>query len=241
LAVVEVQVPAAADIAGQEPEIEAVQKVENEVVFPSATDTSAPESPRTPRTEVQSSVKHIPDTPPQTPRSAGTVRVRTPSTGPRKRIASEVPENQDSSIMSELQASVRSREKRRLEKEKAEAEEKKKFERELRQSVVATMGKEVTELGVWKPEVPVDEETTIREVRLWRKQREASLKGTVDEIAIAKAAALREAMADEKIMVDLMSTVQKRASRAPACFVDPREKRQTMMLEDLFARRVQVG
>jgi len=216
------------------------------VVFPLAVRTDVPKSPRDVGMVLagQSPVEFSPDSPPQTPSSINSKRVRTPST-PRKRIASEIRENQDTSIMSELQASVRSREKRRLEKEKIEAAEKKKEELELRQSTLATMGRDITELGAWKTGDSVaDPESVVKEVRTWRKQREASLKGQVDEAATAKARAIRETLSDEKIMADLMAAVQSRTAlrSAPgACFVDPREKRQTMMLEELFARRVAVG
>ena len=47
-----------------------------------------------------------------------------------------------------------------------------------------------------------------------------------------------EAMSNEGIMVDFMSTVKTRSSRA-SCFVDPREKRQTL-LEELYAQRARV-
>jgi len=212
-----------------------------ELPSPPVVDRCAPESPRPSRATTGDDVEHISSQPPQTPRSTRTIDgpLRTPSASPRKRVASEVRVDQDASIMSELQASVRSREKRRLEKEKMEAEEKKREERELRQSVAATMGREFTEMGVWKTDEPADRETVLREVRSWRKQRESSFKGKVDDPAAEKAAAFREALSNEEIMVDLMSAVQSRSLRA-SCFVDPREKRQTL-LEDLFARRVHIG
>lgn len=141
--------------------------------------------------------------------------------------------------MDEIQASVRSREKRRLERERIEAEEKAREERELRRTVVLDM--DVTELGVRKTEVPVDPESVRREVRTWRKQRESTMFTKVkDDEESAKIARYRETMSQEEIISDLMTAVQKRASRAP-CYTDPREKRQTVLLEDLFARRVQVG
>jgi len=54
----------------------------------------------------------------------------------------------------------------------------------------------------------------------------------------AEIAKYREAMSNEGIMVDFMSTVKTRSSHA-SCFVDPREKRQTL-LEELYAQRARV-
>jgi hypothetical protein len=80
--------------------------------------------------------------------------------------------------MSELQASVRSREKLRLENEKAEAEEKERVERELRQSVGwGHDGKGGHMSSAYGSPRLLSMENTILEVGLWRKQREASLKG----------------------------------------------------------------
>jgi hypothetical protein len=53
----------------------------------------------------------------------------------------------------------------------------------------------------------------------------------------AKIAAYREAFAREEIMLELQSAVQNRSARGPYV-EDPAEKRQQLLLEELYARRV---
>jgi hypothetical protein len=53
----------------------------------------------------------------------------------------------------------------------------------------------------------------------------------------AKDAAYREAFASEEIMLELQSAVQSRSARGPYV-EDPAEKRQQLLLEELYARRV---
>lgn len=79
--------------------------------------------------------------------------------------------NKDAEILAELQASVRSREKKRIAREQAEKERKER-EREL----VAKRTREISEQGslICDPE---EKDHVLREVRSWRRQREASLKG----------------------------------------------------------------
>lgn len=80
--------------------------------------------------------------------------------------------NTDADIMAELQASVRSREKKRIERDRAEKERK---QREL--DLIAKKAKEATEHGSLKIADPEEKDHVLREIRSWRKQREASLKG----------------------------------------------------------------
>jgi hypothetical protein len=54
---------------------------------------------------------------------------------------------------------------------------------------------------------------------------------------VAKIAAYREAFAREEIMVELQSALQSRSARGPYV-EDPAEKRQQLLLEELYARRV---
>jgi len=122
----------------------------------------------------------------------------------------------DATIMAELQSSVRSR-----------------------QSRVMTEGSDVpkeavSELGERTQDVNSgDRENVLREVRSWRKQREASVKECSHD-AQARAATVaryRETLSNEQIMADLMSAAQSHALRASQTrFCDPREKRQSELL-----------
>lgn len=95
------------------------------------------------------------------------------STPTRKRLASDVQRSNDTEVMAELQASVRSREKRRLEKERAEKEEK---QRELDLIAKKVKAQEGVEHEALKEGEMGDKDEVLREIRSWRKQREASLK-----------------------------------------------------------------
>jgi len=165
---------------------------------------------------------------PETPRSAvyPKVSVLTPPTTPRKRATSQGFTKNDKDVLDELQASVRSREKKRKEQERIQAAEKERQRRELSLKVE----KEIQKAGNF-----ADGDEVLREVRSWRKQREASLKRSPDDAA--KLAAYREAFTREEIMLELQSAVQSRSARGPYT-EDPAEKRQELLLEELFARRV---
>lgn len=69
--------------------------------------------------------------------------------------------------MADIQASVRAREKKRLEQE---AEEKARIVRELRLAAGASASED--------SKMEVGKDHVLREVRSWRKERETSLKGT---------------------------------------------------------------
>jgi len=157
--------------------------------------------------------------------------------------------------MAELQASVRSREKKRIERERAEKERK---QREL--DLIAKNLKEVTEYGNWQVADSEEKNHVLRDVRSWRKQREASLKGitlsypfliyhswpllisfffkiTVNPEDDTKDASYRAAFSNEEIMAELRNAAQSRSLRAPS-MENLQEKRQ-LALEDLFATRLQ--
>jgi len=143
------------------------------------------------------------------------------------------PKRQDSDIMAELQASVRSRESKRMEREAAEKE------KTLQELGLATHV-QVTEDGRLRASDSnsSDPGDVRQEVRLWRKDRENSLK-SVRETArsdAAKTAACRAASSGEEIMTELLSA---RSLRSP-CFPDPREKRQ-LLLEEVYQSRVMVA
>ena len=91
-----------------------------------------------------------------------------------KRVTSNMSSNTDAGniILAELQASVRSSLKKRIERERAEKERK---QREL--DLIAKKAKEATEHGSLKIADPEEKDHVLREIRSWRKQREASLKG----------------------------------------------------------------
>jgi len=163
--------------------------------------------------------------PPQTPRSASSQKFLTPTT-PRKRVTSEGQTQKDKEIMGELQASVRSREKKRKEQERIQAAEKERKQRELSAKL---------EMERKKADEFADGDGVLRDIRSWRKQREASLKKSPDDAA--KIAAYREAFAREEIMLELQSAVQNRSARGPYV-EDPAEKRQQLLLEELYASRV---
>jgi hypothetical protein len=59
--------------------------------------------------------------------------------------------------------------------EKIEAAQKEREKKEWRRSVAITMGKNVTEDGVWK--ISANRDAILLEVRSWRKQQENSVKG----------------------------------------------------------------
>jgi len=166
--------------------------------------------------------------PPHTPRSATTPRFSSPVT-PRKRVNSEGQTTKDKDIMDELQASVRSREKKRKEQERIQAAEREKKKRELSVKLEKERQEEIARAG------ESDGDEILREVRSWRKQREASLKASPENAA--KIAAYREAFAREEIMIELQSAVQNRTVRGPYK-EDPVEKRQRLLLEEIYARRV---
>jgi len=146
--------------------------------------------------------------------------------------------------MEELQASVRSREKKRKEQERIQAAEKERMQRER------SLKLQELEKATNSP----DKDDVLRDVRAWRKQREASLKSipnffaslsSISETMIrltespddaAKIAAYREAFAREEIMLELQSAVQSRSERPFG--EDPAEKRQQLVLEEIYARRV---
>ena len=92
--------------------------------------------------------------------------VVTPPITPRKRVTSEGQTKKDKDIIDELQASVRSREKKRKEQEMMQAAEK---ERKLRELSVK-LEKELETTGD-----SADGDEVLREVRSWRKRRESSL------------------------------------------------------------------
>ena len=150
--------------------------------------------------------------------------------------------------MDELQASVRSREKKRKEQERIQAAEK---ERKLRELSVKLEMLEKERVD------SADKNEVLREVRSWRKQRESSLKSTIFFTLIfstllvdtwlpvagspedaTKDASYREAFANEEIMHELQSVVQTRLSRSPLV-EDPAEKRQQLLLEEIYASRVE--
>jgi len=164
----------------------------------------------------------IQNSPPQTPRSTSSQKFVTP----RKRVTSEGQTQKDKEIMDELQASVRSREKKRKEQERIQAAEKERKQRELSAKM---------EMERQKADQFADGDEVLRDVRSWRKQREASLKRSPDDAA--KIAAYREAFAREEIMLELQSAVQNRSARGPYV-EDPAEKRQQLLLEELYASRV---
>lgn len=83
------------------------------------------------------------------------------------RVTSEGQSASDKNIMDELQASVRSRDNKRLAQERANAAEK---ERELRLRMEAKAKDGIVD--------EQDADEVLKEVRSWRKQREASLKST---------------------------------------------------------------
>jgi len=165
--------------------------------------------------------------PPQTLRSVSSPKVLTPPTTPRKRVTSEGQTAKDKEVMDELQASVRSREKKRKEQERIQAAEKERKQRER------SLKLEELEKAANSP----DKDEVLRDVRAWRKQREASLKKSPDDAA--KIAAYREAFAREEIMLELQSAVQSRSERPFG--EDPAEKRQQLVLDELYARRVPVA
>ena len=82
--------------------------------------------------------------------------------------------------MAEMQASVRSRENKRIEKETAE----KKALLEL----LAAAGQDVTEDGVLRASDPNpgDPDDIRQEIRSWRRQRETSLKSTTDLLSLLR-------------------------------------------------------
>jgi len=157
-------------------------------------------------------------------------KMLTPPTTPRKRVTSDMQNNKDADIMAELQASVRSREKKRIERERAEKERK---QREL--DLIAKNLKEVTEYGNWQVADSEEKNHVLRDVRSWRKQREASLK--VNPADDTKDASYRAAFSNEEIMAELRNAAQSRSLRAPS-MENLQEKRQ-LALEDLFATRLQ--
>lgn len=153
----------------------------------------------------------------------------------------------DKEVMDELQASVRSREKKRKEQERIQAAEKERKQRER------SLKLEELEKAANSP----DKDEVLRDVRAWRKQREASLKSMHNSFTLlnsisktfirlpespddaAKIAAYREAFAREEIMLELQSAVQSRSERPFG--EDPAEKRQQLVLDELYARRVPVA
>jgi len=167
----------------------------------------------------------IQNSPPQTPRSTLSQKFVTPTT-PRKRVTSEGQTQKDKEIIDELQASVRSREKKRKEQERVQAAEKQRKQGELSAKM---------EMERQKADQFADGDEVLRDVRSWRKQREASLKKSPDDAA--KIAAYREAFAREEIMLELQSAVENRSARGPYV-EDPAEKRQQLLLEELYASRV---
>lgn len=166
----------------------------------------------------------IQNLPPQTLRSVSSPKALTPPTTPRKRVTSEGQTTKDKEVMEELQASVRSREKKRKEQERIQAAEKERMQRER------SLKLQELEKATNSP----DKDDVLRDVRAWRKQREASLKKSPDDAA--KIAAYREAFAREEIMLELQSAVQSRSERPFG--EDPAEKRQQLVLEEIYARRV---
>ncbi|KAF7975520.1 hypothetical protein HWV62_39075 [Athelia sp. TMB] len=148
--------------------------------------------------------------------------LKSPST-PRMRVTSEGQTAADKNIMAELQASVKKRDDKRLAQERLKAAEK---ERELRIRMEAKAKEGVVD--------EKDAGEVLQEVRAWRKQREASLKKAPEDTA--KTAAYREAFAREEIMEELLKNVQDRSTRTPFT-EDPAEKRQQLVLEELFANR----
>jgi len=133
--------------------------------------------------------------------------------------------------MEELQASVRSREKKRKQQEREQAAERERKQRELSLKLEKEREVELTKAGGGSGDV----NEVLREVRSWRKQREASLKASPDNAA--KLAAYREAFAREEIMIELQSAVQNRLERGPYV-EDPAERRQQLILEEIYASRV---
>jgi hypothetical protein len=86
------------------------------------------------------------------------------------RVAS-IAQDKDVAVLSELQASVRSREQRRMEREKREAAEKEREMQELREKVAAEKKIDLAELA--RKNTTADPESVRAEVRSWRKQRES--------------------------------------------------------------------